>query len=148
MDELCKGVFSDQTDPPLPDSSYILATLRSDQIVGLKSVLLHVRFRSLAVRFFIHFVYLLHLTCSMDYGLWVVSYLWNRELVLGLLDRLLRQKLLHLQLTSPKKSPPPQLCMQLVEWLPATSESLIVFIVSAYSYAVVLGELQMYQLVQ
>ena len=59
LDELCKVFFSDKTDPPLPDSPYILATLRSDQTVGLKSVLLQVRFRSLTECFLIHFVFTL-----------------------------------------------------------------------------------------
>ena len=44
LDEFCKDFFSDKTDPPLPDSPYILATLCSDQPIGLKSVLLQVRF--------------------------------------------------------------------------------------------------------
>ena len=35
-------------DTPLPNSPCMLATLRSDQTVGLKSALLQVRFRSLA----------------------------------------------------------------------------------------------------
>ena len=77
-----------------------------------------------------------------------MSYLWNREPVLGLLGRLLRQKLFHLQLTSGKRSPPSQLSIQMVEWLPATLESLNVFIESAYSPAAVLGELERYQLIE
>ena len=42
LDELCNLFFSDKTDPPLPDSPYIIATLRSDQTAGLKPVLLQV----------------------------------------------------------------------------------------------------------
>ena len=40
LDELCKVLFCDKTDPALPDSLYILATLRSNQTVSLKSVLI------------------------------------------------------------------------------------------------------------
>ena len=57
LDELCKVFFSDKTDPPLPDSPYVLATLRSDQSIGLKSVLPQVSLRSLAESLFLHFVY-------------------------------------------------------------------------------------------
>ena len=42
LDELCSLFFSEKTDPPLPDSPYIIATLRSDQTAGLKPVLLQV----------------------------------------------------------------------------------------------------------
>ena len=59
------------------------------------------------------------------------SYLWNREPVLSLLGRLLRQKLHQLQLTSPKRSPPSQLSVQMVEWLPDKLESLNVLLESA-----------------
>ena len=79
-----QSFLSDKTDPPLPDFPYILATFRSDQSVGLKSVLLQVSLRSLAESLFLHFV--CTPPCS-KHGLWVVSYLWDREPVLGLLSR-------------------------------------------------------------
>ena len=55
----------------------------------------------------------------------------------------LRQNLLQLQLTS---SHPSQLSMRMLEWLPATLESLNAFIESAYSHAAVM--LQRYQLIK
>ena len=57
----------------------------------------------------------------------------------GLLGRLLRQKMLHVQFTSPKRLPLSQLSIQMVEWLPVTLESLNLFIESANSPAAVLG---------
>ena len=56
--------------------------------------------------------------------------------------------MLHLQLTSPKRSPPSHFSMQMVEWLPSMLVGLNVFIQSAYFPAIVLGELEMYQLME
>ena len=56
--------------------------------------------------------------------------------------------MLHLQLTTPKRSPPSHFSMQMVEWLPSMLVSLNVYIQSAYSLAAVLGELERYQLIE
>ena len=56
--------------------------------------------------------------------------------------------MLHLQLTSPKRSPPSHVSMQMVEWLPSILVSFNAYIQSAYSPAAVLGELERYQLIE
>ncbi|KAI6658127.1 Neuron navigator 3-like [Oopsacas minuta] len=114
LDKICSLLLSEKSDPPHAHSPYILATLRSDQTDGLKPVLL-------------------------QHGLWVVSYLWHREPVLGILGRILRQKLLHLQLSSSDNSALSQLSVEMVDWLPATLEKINNFIESTYSSSAVFG---------
>ena len=50
LDEICSLLLSEKTDPPLPDSPYILATLRSDHTSGLKPVLQQVSMNELFIR--------------------------------------------------------------------------------------------------
>ena len=47
LDEICSLLLSEKTDPPLPDSPYIIATLRSDHTSDLKPVLQQVSMNEL-----------------------------------------------------------------------------------------------------
>ena len=50
LDEICSLLLSKKTDRPLPDSPYILATMRSHQTSGLKPVLKQVSMNELLIR--------------------------------------------------------------------------------------------------